>query len=39
MVEGLTTALTGDLVALLAGLDALSPPPTLTGAGGLAGRA
>jgi hypothetical protein len=30
MVEGLTTALTGDLVALLAGLDALSRPPTLT---------
>jgi hypothetical protein len=30
MVEGLTTAVTGDLVALLAGLDALSPPPTLT---------
>jgi hypothetical protein len=30
MVEGLTAAVTGDLVALLAALDALPPPPTLT---------
>jgi hypothetical protein len=30
MVQGLTAAVTGDLVALLAALDALPPPPTLT---------
>lgn len=29
-VEGLTAAIAGDLAALLAGLDALPPPPTLT---------
>lgn len=30
MVEGLTTAVMGNLAALLAGLDALPPPPTVT---------
>ena len=30
MVEGLTAAVTGDFAALLAGLDALPPPSTLT---------